>query len=60
MLLCWSWPEGDATDAGEFPALDQFTAPTAGSGNTALAGALTSATTAEGAALTGFPKNWVR
>ena len=18
MLLCWSWPEGDATEAGEF------------------------------------------
>ncbi|HEY1409158.1 MAG TPA: phage major capsid protein, partial [Promineifilum sp.] len=40
------------TDAGEWPALDQFVAPTAGSGNTALAGGITSTTTAEAAALT--------
>lgn len=40
------------TDAGEYPALDQFVAPTAGAGNTTLAGGVTSAITAEGAALT--------
>lgn len=41
-----------ATDAGEYPALDQFTAPTAGAGNTAYAGNVTAATTAEGSTLT--------
>jgi HK97 family phage major capsid protein len=40
------------TDAGTFPALDQFAAPTAGAGNTAYAAGITAATTAEGAALT--------
>jgi HK97 family phage major capsid protein len=40
------------TDAGEYPALDQFVAPSAGAGNTAYAGNVTSATTAEGVALT--------
>lgn len=39
-------------ESGEFPALDQFTAPTAGVGNTAFAGGLTTATTAEGGTLT--------
>lgn len=39
-------------DAGEWPALDQFVAPTAGSGNSALAGGVTSATTAELGTLT--------
>lgn len=41
-----------STDAGDWPALDQFLVPTAGSGNTALAGGVTAATTAEGGALT--------
>jgi HK97 family phage major capsid protein len=40
------------TDAGEYPALDQFVAPTTGAGNTALAGGVSSAITAEGATLT--------
>lgn len=40
------------TDAGEWPMLDQFVAPTAGAGNTALAGGITAATTAEGGTLT--------
>lgn len=38
--------------AGEYPALDQYTAPTAGSGNTAMAGKLTSAVRAEGGTYT--------
>lgn len=37
--LCTSVPVG--TDAGSYPALDQFTAPTAGVGDTALAAGLT-------------------
>jgi HK97 family phage major capsid protein len=40
------------TDAGEYPALDQFVAPSAGAGNTAYAGNVTAATTAENVALT--------
>src|SRR3972149_1934306 len=36
-----------ATDAGSYPALDQFTAPTAGVGQTAFAAGLTLAETAE-------------
>jgi HK97 family phage major capsid protein len=40
------------TDAGEYPALDQFVAPTAGSGNTAYAGGVSAVTTAEGGTLT--------
>ena len=38
--------------SGNWPALDQFTAPTCGVGNTAFAGGLTSAVRAEGAAYT--------
>lgn len=38
--------------AGEYPALDQYTAPTAGSGNTAMAGNMTSAIRAEGGSYT--------
>lgn len=38
--------------AGEYPALDNYTAPTAGSGNTAMAGGLTTAKRAEGGAYT--------
>ena len=41
-----------AADAGEWPALDQFVAPSAGAGNTAFAGGVTAAATAEGATLT--------
>ena len=40
------------SDAGEYPSLDQFVAPTAGAGNTAYAGGVTAATTAEGGTLT--------
>lgn len=40
------------TQAGEYPALDNYTAPTAGSGNTAMAGGLTTAKRAEGGAYT--------
>jgi HK97 family phage major capsid protein len=40
------------TDAGTFPALNQFDAPTAGSGNTAYAGGVVATNVAEGAALT--------
>lgn len=40
------------TDAGEYPALDQFVAPTAGAGNTAMAGGVAATTKAEGATLT--------
>jgi HK97 family phage major capsid protein len=39
------------SDHGRWPALDQYFAPTAGSGNTALAGRVTSTPKAEGAAL---------
>lgn len=39
------------SDHGRWPALDQYFAPTAGSGNTALAGRITSTPKAEGAAL---------
>jgi len=39
-------------DTGRYPALDQYAAPTAGSGNTAFAGGITSTSTAPGAALT--------
>lgn len=38
--------------AGEYPALDQFNAPTAGSGNTAFAGGVVATPAAEGATLT--------
>jgi HK97 family phage major capsid protein len=38
-------------DAGEWPALDQFIAPSAGSGQTAMAGAVTAPAKAEGATL---------
>jgi HK97 family phage major capsid protein len=41
-----------AVESGRYPALDMFAAPTAGSGNTAFAGGLTAATTAEGGTLT--------
>ena len=40
-----------ATDAGEYPALDHFVAPTAGAGNTAYAGGIAATTKAEGATL---------
>lgn len=40
-----------STDAGEFPALDHFVAPTAGSGNTAAAAGVKATTKVEGAAL---------
>lgn len=40
------------SDAGEYPCLDQYAAPTAGVGNTAFAAGLTAAATSEGAALT--------
>lgn len=40
------------SDHGRWPSLDYFTAPTAGSGNTAFASSITSAVTAEGATLT--------
>lgn len=36
--------------SGRYPSLDMFTAPTAGSGNTAMSGGLTPATVVEGAA----------
>lgn len=39
-------------ESGAFPSLDQYTAPTAGAGNTAYAGGVTSAVAAEGATLT--------
>lgn len=39
-------------ESGDYPALDQFTAPTAGAGDTAFAGGLTVAKTAEGGTLT--------
>lgn len=39
-------------ESGDYPALDQFTAPTAGGGDTAFAGGLTVAKTAEGGTLT--------
>jgi HK97 family phage major capsid protein len=38
--------------SGEWPALDQYVAPTAGVGNTAFAGGVTTAVTAEGGTLT--------
>lgn len=41
-----------SAQAGEIPALDQFTAPTAGVGNTAIAGRLTTAKRAEAGAFT--------
>jgi len=40
------------SDAGGFPSLDQFVAPTAGAGDTAFAGQVTAATTAENTTLT--------
>lgn len=40
-----------ATDAGEYPALDHFVAPTAGSGNTALAAGVKATKKGEAAAL---------
>lgn len=39
------------SDAGEYPALDQFNAPTAGAGNTAWAGGVVATAKAEGATL---------
>ncbi len=39
------------TDAGEYPALDQFASPSAGSGDTAMAGGVKAKSKAEGAAL---------
>ncbi len=41
-----------STDAGEWPALDQYVAPTAGVGDTAFAGGVTAAVTAEAGLLT--------
>lgn len=41
-----------AVESGGFPSLDQYTAPTAGAGNTAFAGGISAANTAEGATLT--------
>jgi len=38
-------------ESGDYPALDQFTAPTAGSGNTAFAGGIVATGKAEGATL---------
>ena len=40
------------SDAGDFPALDHFAAPTAGSGNTAMAAGVTAASVAEGGSIT--------
>lgn len=40
------------TDAGSFPVLDQYVAPTAGVGDTALAGGVVATVTAEGGAYT--------
>lgn len=41
-----------AVESGRYPALDMYTAPTAGAGNVPAAGGLTAANTAEGTALT--------
>lgn len=41
-----------SVESGDYPALDQFTAPTVGVGETAFAGGVTVAKTAEGGALT--------